>query len=122
MMKTGVLERAHFLTEDAAQKGFKWPSASLILNKVREEVDELAFELKEQNQEKLVEEFGDLLFALVSLAQFCGFTPEQALHLANEKFSSRFNLVQELAASKKIDLHDCTIEELESLWRIAKSQ
>src|SRR5262249_3115345 len=85
------------LTKKAARTGFDWPDADGILEKIREEATELQGELAGNNQAKVEEEVGDLLFAAVNLARFLKIDPEIVLKNANKKFVRRFHQMERAA-------------------------
>jgi Protein containing tetrapyrrole methyltransferase domain and MazG-like (predicted pyrophosphatase) domain len=88
------------------------------MEKVREEVAEVERELEsgEPQQERLTDEIGDLLFAVVNLARKAGVQPGPALDRANRKFRSRFEAVEALCAERGIDLDAAGLEALDGLW------
>jgi uncharacterized protein YabN with tetrapyrrole methylase and pyrophosphatase domain len=70
----------------------------------------------------LVEELGDLLFAVVNLARKAGVAPDVALDRANRKFTERFRGVERLAAERGLDLHAAGLAKLDELWDEVKEQ
>jgi len=74
----------------------------------------------EGNAERLQEEYGDLLFALVNYARFVNVTPENALRSTIDKFSRRFRYIEGKLAERGTTVHDSTLEEMEALWEEAK--
>jgi len=111
------------LQERAAGVGFDWPDADGPREKVQEELDELDVELNEgTNQDRIEEELGDLLFAVVNLARKLGCDPRAALEKANQRFVDRFRVVEELASERGIEMGDADLEELDRLWNEAKAR
>jgi MazG family protein len=111
------------LQERAAGVGFDWPDATGPREKVQEELNELDEELASgQNQKRVEEELGDLLFAVVNLARKIDCDPRAALEGANGRFVDRFRIVEALAGKRDIDLGSANLEELDKLWEEAKSQ
>jgi len=97
-----ALLRARELQKKAAKVGFDWPSPSPVLDKVREELDEVAVEIEAGHAERLGEELGDLLFSVVNLARHHGFDAETLLSATNDKFVGRFHRVENaLEAARK---------------------
>ena len=86
-----ALERAQQLQVRAARVGFDWNEIKGVFDKVREEVDELE---AEDSTEAVREELGDLLFALVCLAEWMGINAEEAMRRANDKFLGRFTAME----------------------------
>jgi nucleoside triphosphate diphosphatase len=107
---------AYRLQERAASIGFDWPDAKGPASKVREELAEVEAALDQEPSDHLIEEIGDLLFAVVNLARKARVQPTTALDRANRKFAARFRGVEGLARSRGIDLTSATLEILDGLW------
>ena len=107
-----ALERAAKLQRRAARTGFDWPDASGPRAKVDEELAELE---QESDHQRMLEEMGDLLFAVVNLSRHLNIEPEAALREANRKFEKRFRAIEE-----EPGFSDLTLDEKEELWRQAK--
>ncbi len=130
MIETGILAgiptalpaltRAAKLTARAARVGFDWPDAAGVLEKLEEEVLELRAELPGADPARLADEVGDLLFVLANLARKLDLDPEACLRQANDKFTRRFQGIEQLLASEGKSPPDATLEEMESLWRAVK--
>ncbi|MDB4682750.1 nucleoside triphosphate pyrophosphohydrolase, partial [Crocinitomicaceae bacterium] len=88
-----ALVKATRIQEKAKGIGFEWDNAKDVWKKVKEEIDEFEFELN-NNTDKKEEEFGDLLFSLVNYARFIDLSPESALSKTNQKFITRFQLME----------------------------
>lgn len=108
---------AYRLQERAAVVGFDWPDSAGPAAKVREELGEVE---AEQEAERLEQEIGDLLFAVVNLARKVSVRPGAALTRANERFRRRFAAVERLAAERGIELHSAGLALLDRLWNEAK--
>ena len=111
------------IQEKARGVGFDWDNKNQVWNKVTEELEEFkAEENLENNLEKAEAEFGDLLFALVNYARFCGINPEDALEKTNRKFIRRFTYMEEQvnALNKKLD--NLSLEEMDVFWNNAKEK
>ncbi|MBX6322220.1 MAG: nucleoside triphosphate pyrophosphohydrolase, partial [Rhodospirillaceae bacterium] len=99
------------------------PAAAPILDKVAEETEELRAELAAgAGRERLSDEIGDLLFAVVNLARRLSIDPETALRHANAKFERRFRRVEELLAARGRDPAAASLDEMEAAWRQAKAE
>ena len=107
-----ALERAAKLQRRAARTGFDWPDVSGPRAKIDEELAELAAETEHP---RMLEEMGDLLFAVVNLARHLNIEPEAALREANRKFESRFRAIEAEPGFK-----DMNLGEMEALWVRAK--
>jgi ATP diphosphatase len=115
-----ALTRAIKLQNRAAEVGFDWPNAVHVTDKIAEETRELAEASQSLPREKIVEEFGDLLFAMANLARHLKLDPEDALRCANAKFIRRFRVIEAgIQAQGKI-LGDASLAEMEALWDEAK--
>jgi MazG family protein len=114
--KLPALVEAQQIGSKAAAVGFDWENAGQVLEKLDEELHELAKARERGSQAELEGEVGDLLFVLVNLARFLKVDPEQALRKTNAKFRKRFAYVESRAT-----LPGAPIEEMEALWQDAKS-
>jgi ATP diphosphatase len=115
---------AYRLQERAADVGFDWPDTDGPLAKVREELAEVEAELPAtgpENEARLHDEIGDLLFAVVNLARKVGVPPGSALDRSNRKFRDRFAQVERLARERGVVMTDATLEELDVLWDAVKA-
>jgi MazG family protein len=120
------LTRAVKLQKRAAKVGFDWRSVSPVLDKAKEELDELkaAVETPDETAEatkRASEELGDLLFAIANVARHLGVDPEGALRDANAKFVRRFGQVEDALAGHGRKAEDATLEEMDRLWDEAKA-
>ena len=119
----GALQRGQRMQEKASRVGFDWPGARDILDKLHEELTELAEAQREKQDDPHVrEELGDVYFTLVNLSRAMGIDAETAMREANEKFYKRFSFMEERAAKDGKSLSDMSIDELEELWQLAKTQ
>ena len=114
-----ALMRAEKIQEKASRVGIDWPSIQGPLDKFKEELDELA---EAQNDEELVEEMGDVLFALVNVARFKKVEPEQALQQANDKVARRFNYIEQKVAESGRTFSDLSLAEMDQIWDEAKAK
>jgi nucleoside triphosphate diphosphatase len=110
------LLKAFRLQERAAGVGFDWPDAQGPMEKVKEELAELGRETERGERGAMLDEVGDLLFAVVNLARKLGLDPNQALEGANDKFSRRFAGVERLAAERGMEIGRASLEDLDRLW------
>lgn len=119
-----ALLRADKIQKRCAKHGFDWDTVGPVVEKVREEIDEVMDEVIQvsPDQGKIEEEVGDLLFAVVNLSRHLNVKPESALQRANNKFERRFREVEKsvLEQGKRID--DCSLEMLDSEWEKVKRQ
>ncbi|EIK53866.1 nucleoside triphosphate pyrophosphohydrolase [Stutzerimonas stutzeri TS44] len=115
-----ALSRAAKLQKRAAQVGFDWPEALPVVDKVREELDEVLVAMSENDAEAIAEELGDLLFVVVNLARHLKVDPENALRGANGKFERRFRFIEQALRQAGRPIENCTLQELDALWDAAK--
>jgi ATP diphosphatase len=116
-----ALSRAVALQAKAGTVGFDWNSARLVLNKIREEADEVEAALDEKaSDEERLDEIGDLLFAVANLARHVKADPEIALRRANAKFERRFRFIEAELAKRGKTTAQSDLEEMDALWNAAK--
>src|SRR3989442_469335 len=108
------------LTRKASRIGFDWEDAGGVFEKLLEETEELKKASKEQDQLRMEEELGDLLFAAVNLSRFLKIDPEIALKKANTKFSHPFREMERLSLKNGREFKDLPREEMEALWDATK--
>ncbi len=116
-----ALTRAVKLTNRAARVGFDWPDAEQVLEKLDEEIQELRAELSSADPVRLTDEVGDLLFVLANLARKLKLDPETCLRHANDKFSRRFNAMENGVEAKGKSLSELSLDEMEAGWRQVKA-
>jgi ATP diphosphatase len=116
-----ALTRALKLTNRAARVGFDWPNAEQVLAKLDEEIHELRAELPDADPARLTDEVGDMLFVLANLARKLGLDPETCLRHANEKFSRRFNAMEQDFEARAKDLSELSLDEMEVGWQRVKA-
>ena len=105
------------LQDLAAQVGFDWDNVQGVIAKVHEELDEVIAEIgTPNNQQRLLDEVGDLLFVCSSLARHLNVDPQEAITHANHKFYNRFSQLEQLAQSNGQDIKQCSANELNTLW------
>ncbi|WP_082064911.1 nucleoside triphosphate pyrophosphohydrolase [Xanthomonas sp. MUS 060] len=119
-------QRALKLQARAARIGFDWPGPEAVLDKVREEMEEVRAELAhaavQDNQARLQDEIGDLLFVCVHLARHARVDPGAALRHANRKFECRFRAMERLAQQDGAALDGLSPQRQEAYWQAAKRE
>lgn len=115
-----ALMRAEEVQKKAARVGFDWPDAAGVIDKVKEEIDEISRELASGDRARVEDEVGDLLFSAVNLARAAGVEAESALRHAAAKFERRFRAMEKAFKAQGLRMADCGIEQLEDAWREAK--
>lgn len=119
-----ALVRAQKIQKKAAKVGFDWPTPEDVIKKVREEVAEVEAEFTspdgEMNNERVTEELGDLLFAVVNLTRVLSVDAESALQAATDKFIRRFHTMEK-EVTKGTNFSDLSFDEMNALWDRAKN-
>jgi XTP/dITP diphosphohydrolase len=116
-----AMVKAFRMQEKVKGVGFEWEKTEQVWDKVQEELAELNEEVMDNtSQDKVEEEFGDVLFALINYARFIGVNPENALEKTNKKFIKRFTYIEQEAAKMGRTLSEMTLEEMDAIWNKAK--
>ncbi|MBM7704907.1 nucleoside triphosphate pyrophosphohydrolase [Metabacillus iocasae] len=117
------LMKAHQYQKEAAKVGFDWDHVEPMWDKVFEEIREFKDEVQVSNNEnKLSDEFGDILFALVNVARYYKVDSESALAQTNHKFSRRFQYIENQVNETGKPFSAFTLEQLDTFWNDAKKQ
>lgn len=117
-----AMVKATRIQEKARGVGFDWDNQEQVFEKVQEEIAELQEEIKANNQEKIEDEFGDVLFSLINYARFIGVDPESALERTNKKFIQRFQYLEKGAKESGKDISAMSLDEMNEFWEKAKKQ
>lgn len=104
----------------AAHHGFDWKEIEPVFEKVKEELAEIQEAWENEDQAHIQEEVGDLLFVAVNLARHLKVNPEIALRQANQKFTRRFNYIEQQVEKSGRELKQCELDELDNYWNEAK--
>ena len=112
-----ALTQAQEYQDRAARVGFDWPEIEGVLDKIREEIEEVK---NAENIDEVAGELGDLFFVLVNLARWRKVDAESALRGTNLKFKKRFGYVEQSAKKQGRNLSDMTLEEMDAFWNEAK--
>jgi MazG family protein len=110
------------LQEKAKQVGFEWENKDQVWEKVEEETNELHAAVAKGEQDKIEDEFGDLIFSLINYARFLRIDPENALERTNKKFIERFTKMENEALKQSKKLDEMTLEEMDAIWNTIKHQ
>ncbi len=116
-----ALLKAKKLQKKAAKVGFDWPDVEGVAAKIREELaeSEETFVFPDEDP-RVQEELGDLLFAVVNLCRKRGVDPEIALAATNRKFETRFNFMEDVLLEQGTPLGEATLDTMEAGWQQAK--
>ncbi|WP_058196574.1 nucleoside triphosphate pyrophosphohydrolase [Xanthomonas translucens] len=119
-------QRAVKLQARAARVGFDWPGPQPVLEKLQEELEEVRAEFArgavQDNQARLQDEIGDLLFVCANLARHAQVDVGAALRHANQKFERRFRAMEQLAQHDGGALDGLSLQQQEAYWQRAKRQ
>lgn len=116
------LIKAHRIQSKVSHVGFEWENYHQVLEKLDEEFSELRQAYKHGDIEEVEDEFGDLLFVLVSIARFLDVNPDNALRKAISKFTKRFNSIEEHMQDMNKVWQDMSTEEMDRMWAEAKNK
>ena len=114
------LIKAYRIQDKARGIGFDWEKRSQVWDKVKEEIHEFESEIENKDKEKATREFGDILFSLINAARLYHINPDNALEYTNQKFTQRFNYLEEHTLKKGIQLKELTLSQMNSIWEEAK--
>jgi tetrapyrrole methylase family protein / MazG family protein len=119
----GLLKAYEFQAK-AAKVGFDWADVKPMWDKVEEEIKEFKQEASKNQYDtkKLMNEFGDILFALVNIARYYKMNPEEALHATNMKFYRRFSYIEEQVKKNGLHMESLSLEQLDQWWEEAKEK
>jgi ATP diphosphatase len=116
-----ALTRARKLQDKAGKVGFDWNDPLAVLDKIREEAEEIESDLAAGKRAAAAAEIGDLLFAVVNLARHLDADAEATLREANAKFERRFGAIERALAERGKSPRQATLEEMDQLWNEAKA-
>src|SRR5574341_1618455 len=116
-----ALLRAQRLQDKASRAGFDWPDISGVIEKFREELDELKAAMHDAAEDQMELELGDLLFSMVNLARFLNLSAEDALRKSIARFNGRFRFMERTIEQEGRKLKEASAEEMNSLWEEAKA-
>ena len=114
------LIKAYRIQDKVAGVGFDWEKDEQVLDKLKEELQELKEEITSNDKDAMEAEFGDVLFSMINYARFLGINPDQALERTNKKFIQRFQYLEKQATSLGKSLKDMSLDEMNVYWEQAK--
>jgi XTP/dITP diphosphohydrolase len=115
-----AMVKAFRIQQKVKQVGFEWENKEQVWDKVEEEIQELKVEIEAKDQDKMEQEFGDVLFSLINYARFLNIDPETALERTNKKFKHRFELMESYAKENGLDLASLSLAEKDAIWNSMK--
>ena len=113
------IEEAEQINFQIEKYGFKWDNKNEILDKLNEEIEELKLAIKIEDNINIEEEFGDILFTLISLSKYLKINPHKSLRHSNEKFKKRFSIIEKILGDK---IFNQSNQKFRELWTLAKEQ
>lgn len=116
-----ALIKAYRIQDKARNVGFDWEDKQDVWAKVHEELGELEAELRREDKDRSMAEFGDFLFSVINAGRLYHLNPDTALEKTNRKFISRFNYIEEHSIKMGKPLKDMTLGEMDALWNEAKA-
>jgi XTP/dITP diphosphohydrolase len=117
-----AMVKAMRLQEKAKQTGFEWDNKEQVWEKVEEEINELKEAIADRQQDKIEDEFGDVVFSLINYARFLQVDAENALELTNKKFIHRFTQMEQQALQNGKALTEMTLQEMDAIWNTIKQR
>ncbi len=102
--------------------GFDWENPEGVVDKIKEEIQELGDAMEVKNKDRMEDEIGDLFFSVVNLARLLNIDPEAALRRTNKKFSQRFYEIEKKAKEQNIRLSEMPMAEKDRIWEDAKKK
>ena len=118
MNDKNIFDESMILQIQAKEVGLDWLEIKGIIDKLREETNEIEEAIKTDNHNLIKEELGDLLFTVICLARHLKIDPNAILLSANEKFKTRFQKVTSIMEERGKEL--VGPEEMEEIWQLAK--
>lgn len=116
-----AMVKANRIQDKVRGVGFDWEHDHQVWDKVKEELTELEIEVNSgAPQEKIEDEFGDVLFSLINYARHVNVNPEDALERTNKKFIKRFNYLEKKSNELNKPLDQMTLKEMDIYWEEAK--
>ena len=117
------LDRAWKLQKKAARAGFDWPDTAGVIDKLKEELEEVKAAIAEEKAAgTLEEELGDLLFSVVNLCRFLDIEPSLALQRTNVKFTERFRHVEKRMKENGEEMKVENLSVMDRYWEEAKGK
>lgn len=117
------LVKAYRVQDKVRGVGFDWDHVGQVWEKVQEELGELQDEVTapKVNPDRVADEFGDVMFAMINYARFLDVNPDEALERTTRRFIARFQHLEQAVAQDGKDLADMDLGEMDAYWDRAKS-
>ena len=114
--------KAYRIQDKVRGVGFDWDNSQQVLDKIHEELSELSTEIENNDKDRITDEFGDVLFALINYSRFLDINPDEALERTNKRFIKRFIHLERSIKSDGKDLSKMPLKEMEEYWKRAKNE
>ena len=114
--------KANRIQDKVSGVGFDWEAPEQVFEKVKEELNELQYEVNANNLDAIEAEFGDVLFSFINYARFLNINPENALERTNKKFIKRFAYLEQKSRNLNKPLSDMSLSEMDTYWNEAKQK
>jgi len=119
--KQPAINQAYKLQKKASSVGFDWDNIQAVIDKLDEEIAELKDEIRNNNHSRIESELGDVLFSCINLARHLQVNPEVSLRRTNQRFSRRFEYIEQQLKMSGLSMEECSLAELDALWDQAKN-
>ena len=120
MKSKNLLEESIKLQLEAKAIGLDWIELDKIIDKIREETDELDEAIESKDREHIIEEFGDLFFSIISLSRHLNINMDNLINSANQKFKDRLSKIN--VEMKKRNIEYAEPAEMIEIWKSIKKQ
>ena len=120
MKSKNLIEESIKLQLEAKAIGLDWIELDKIIDKIREETDELDEAIESKDRENVIEEFGDLFFSLISLSRHLKIDMNELNESANFKFKKRLNKI--ISEMKKRNIEYAEPDEMIEIWKRIKDK
>jgi ATP diphosphatase len=115
-----LIEESIKLQLEAKAIGLDWIELDKIIDKIREETDELDEAIESKDREHIIEEFGDLFFSIISLSRHLNINMDNLINSANQKFKDRLSKIN--VEMKKRNIEYAEPAEMIEIWKSIKKQ
>jgi|TARA_B100001094_G_scaffold31234_1_gene25969 ATP diphosphatase len=120
MKSKNLIEESIKLQLEAKAIGLDWIELDKIIDKIREETDELDEAIESKDREHVIEEFGDLFFSIISLSRHLNINMDDLINSANQKFKDRLSKIN--VEMKKRNIEYAEPAEMIEIWKSIKKQ
>lgn len=119
---TPAMEKAYIIQNKVKHVGFEFDHLAQVVDKCKEELAEVEEALSLNDEQKVEEELGDLLFSVVNLIRYKNLDPQRCLEQTNQKFQKRFQFIEQHVQASGKEWENFNLEELDAIWKEAKKE